>query len=111
MGNTRVITAQVCDVNKCLFSASKLNDANQIVVLDGTESYIQDKTSGDNIKVEYKYRVYFLKAWVRATEDGVALALSEEQKRTCLGFPGPVHCIKVVWQQHTIATLTQLQKL
>ena len=89
-GKTRVITAQVCDVHKCLLSVSKLNYANQIVVLDGDESYIQDKTSGDKIKVDHKDRVYFLKAWVRATEDGVTLALCEEQKAAAAsGFPGP----------------------
>ena len=79
----RILLFQVCDVHKCLMSTAKLNEAGQRVVLYEQESYIEDRSTGDCIKVEYKDRVYFLKVWVRQTSGGEIQAVTgQEAERT-----------------------------
>ena len=45
-GIARSITAQVCDVNKVLLSASKVVRVGHRVVFDQDGSYIEDKVTG-----------------------------------------------------------------
>ncbi len=62
---------QVCDVNKCLLSVARLNEANQFVALDGHNSYIQDKETREKVKVDYHNKTYTLRAWVRPNSGDV----------------------------------------
>ena len=71
-GRERTIVCQVCDVNKCLLSVARLNEANQIVVLDGVRSFILDKETGERVKVDYQNKSYTLRAWVRPNDGVVA---------------------------------------
>ena len=83
----RVLALQVCDVNKCLLSTAKLNEAGQRIMLDGDRSYIEDVKSGDKILVRYHNRVYYLKVWVRAVaEGGVQAVLRKEDTCVASGF-------------------------
>ena len=47
----RILSLQVCDVNKCLLSTARLNEAGQRVMIDGEKSYIEDVVSGGRIPV------------------------------------------------------------
>ena len=64
----RLMTCQVCDVHKCFLSTSKLNDAGQRVMLDGPNSYIEDKKTLERVPLLYKDRVYYMKVWVRRAQ-------------------------------------------
>ena len=69
-GQERTIVCQICDVNKCLLSTAKLNEAGQRVMRDGEKSYIEDVASGDTIPVQFNNRIYSIKVWVRAAPGG-----------------------------------------
>ncbi len=49
----RILSLQVCDVNKCLLSTARLNEAGQRVMIDGEKSYIEDVVSGGRIPVAF----------------------------------------------------------
>jgi len=66
-GFKRNMTAQVCNVNKALLSVAKVVAAGNRVVFD-SESYIEDKKSGEKIHLTEKGGMYMLKMWV-ANED------------------------------------------
>ena len=59
----RWITVQVARVKKILGSVGKNVDCNQCVVYD-TESYIQDKGSGENVNLVRERGVYKFDGWV-----------------------------------------------
>ena len=75
---------QVCDVNKCLLSVARLNEANQLVVLDGPKSFIQDKESGEKVRVDYHNKSYTLRAWVRPNDS--AVTFQPPTSATATGF-------------------------
>ncbi len=88
----KILALQVCDVNKCLLSTAKLNEAGQRVMLDGDRSYIEDVKSGDKIPVRYHNRVYYLKVWVRAAAGGGVQAVLRKEDTVdtvASGFPRP----------------------
>ena len=66
-GFKRNMTAQVCNVNKALLSVAKVVAAGNRVVFD-SQSYIEDKKSGEKIHLTEKGGMYMLKMWV-ANED------------------------------------------
>ena len=63
-GMERSIVAQVADVNKALMSVRKLVNAGNRVVFD-TESYIEDKQTGEKTWLTEEGGMYMLKMWVR----------------------------------------------
>ena len=82
----RAFTAQVCVVNKCLFSVSRLNAAGQRVVLDGKDRYIQDKKTGENIAIQCTHGVYHLDVWVRTRGGKTEMQMGEAPKKAQAGF-------------------------
>ena len=63
-GMQRSIVAQVADVNKALMSFKKLVTSGNRVVFD-TESYIEDKRTGEKTWLEEEGGMYLLKMWVK----------------------------------------------
>ena len=63
-GMQRRIVAQVAEVNKALMSVRKLVAAGNRVVFD-TESYIEDKATGERTWLEEEGGMYMLKVWVK----------------------------------------------
>ena len=52
-------------MNKALLSVSKVVKAGNRVVFDGDESYIQDRTTGEKIRLKEQNGMYVLKLWVK----------------------------------------------
>ena len=63
-GMERKVTAQVAEVNKALLSVKKIVAAGNRVVFD-TESYIEDKASGERMWPSEAQGMYMLKMWVK----------------------------------------------
>ncbi len=61
-GVARSITAQVCDVNKALLSVSRLAKQGYRVVFD-TDSFIEDKTTGEKMWLTEEGGMYALNLW------------------------------------------------
>ena len=64
-GQSREITAQVCDVNKPLLSVSKIVNAGNRVVFEGDGGYIEDLHSGERIWMRLQGGMYNIKMWVQ----------------------------------------------
>ena len=62
----RTMTAQVCDVNKALWSVKRVVKAGNRMVFDEDGSYIEDKQTGEKMWMEENNGMYILKLWVRA---------------------------------------------
>ena len=67
-GATRRITAQVCEVNKALLSVKKVVAAGNRVVFDESDSYIEDKQTGERMPFTCKNGMYLLQVWVRGNK-------------------------------------------
>ena len=63
-GAKKSITAQVADVNKGLLSVRKIVAAGNRVVFD-TDSYIEDKQTGERMWLTEAQGMYMLKMWVK----------------------------------------------
>ena len=64
-GVKRMLTLQVCDVNKGLLSASKIAQKDHRVVFDPEGSYIEDKTTKEKLWLQQQGGMYTLKLWVK----------------------------------------------
>ena len=64
-GISRNLTAQVCLVNKALLSVRKVVRAGNRVVFDEDGSFIEDKNSGETIKLTEEGGMYALSMWVK----------------------------------------------
>ena len=71
-GQKRGLTAQVCDVNKALLSVRKMVQAGNRVVFDAEGSYIEDKETGECLKLQEQGGMYTLKLWVQTPFQGQA---------------------------------------
>ena len=60
------VTAQVCAVHRPLMSVKKICRNNQRVVFDDEGSYIENKTTGERLKVLEEDGEYVLDIWVNA---------------------------------------------
>ena len=69
-GFARSLTAQVCEVDKCLMSVSKVAKAGNRVVFEGNGGYIEDKETGERIWMVDKRGMYFIQIWVRRGDKG-----------------------------------------
>ena len=61
----RLLTMQVCDVNKALMSVSKVSRAGHRVVFDDDYSYIENKMTGERTTLKQENGVYTLEVWVQ----------------------------------------------
>ena len=64
-GQKRMITAQVCEVNKALLSVKKVMKAGNKVVFDEVGSYIEDKATGEIMHLKEENGMFLLKMWVK----------------------------------------------
>ena len=64
-GIVRGLTAQVSDVNKALLSVSRLVKGGHRVVFDD-ESYIEDKQTGEKMRLTEEKGMYALTLWVKS---------------------------------------------
>ena len=71
-GETRNMTAQVCDVNKALLSVKRMVQAGNRVVFEATGGYIEDAQTGERIHMKETGGMYMLKMWVQRPFPGQA---------------------------------------
>ena len=64
-GLRRLLTVQVCDVNKALLSVSKLTQHNHRAVFDDAGSYLEDKSTGERLWMKERSGMYMLQLWVK----------------------------------------------
>ena len=73
MGISRKLCAQITEVNKPLLSVGRQEAAGYRVRFDGpNNSFIEDKTNGENMRMEKRGHVYDLRVFVRDTAAGFA---------------------------------------
>ena len=71
-GETRNMTAQVCDVNKALLSVKRMVQAGNRVVFEANGGYIEDTHTGERIHMKENGGMYMLKMWVQRPFHGQA---------------------------------------
>ena len=71
-GEERMMTAQVCDVNKALLSVKRIVQAGNRVVFETQGGYVEDTKTGDKIYIRDSGGMYMLKMWVRRPFHGQA---------------------------------------
>ena len=71
-GETRNMTAQVCDVNKALLGVKRMVQAGNRVVFEATGGYIEDAQIGEGIHMKENGGMYMLKMWVQRPFPGQA---------------------------------------
>ena len=59
------VVAQVCDVNRGLFSVRKITRSGNRVVFDNEGSYIEIKTTGEVARLKDDGGMYGLTMWVK----------------------------------------------
>ena len=62
------ITAQVCKVHRPLMSVKKIRKSGERVVFDDEGSYVENKATGERIKVAEEDGEYVLDVWVNMKE-------------------------------------------
>ena len=65
----RILSFQICEVHKPLFSASKLLSVGKRVIFDDEWSYIEDKFTGERLTLVPKDGLFKLHCWVRPEQD------------------------------------------
>ena len=68
----RGVTAQVCDVHRPLMSVKKMCRSGHRVVFDEVGSYIENKETGEKLKIVEEDGEYLLDVWVKANEKGTS---------------------------------------
>jgi hypothetical protein len=63
-GTKRNMVFQVTGVNKTLASVSRICEKGHVVIFDGDDSYILNKTSGEVIPMRHRNGVWLLEVWV-----------------------------------------------
>ena len=63
------VTAQICDVHRPLMSVRKMCKAGHRVVFDDEGSYIENKSTGERLKIEEEDGDYVLDVWAKTGED------------------------------------------
>ena len=71
-GETRNMTAQVCEVNKALLSVKRMVQAGNRVVFEPSGGHIEDIHSGERIHMKECGGMYMLKMWVQRPFHGQA---------------------------------------
>ena len=65
----RGVTAQVCDVHRPLMSVKKMCRSGHRVVFDEAGSFIENKETGEKLKIVEEDGEYLLDVWVNANEE------------------------------------------
>ena len=60
-----IVKGQVCDINKCLLSVSKMVEKGNRVVFDQGGSYIEDRQTKEKMYLEERRGLYVLKLWTK----------------------------------------------
>ena len=76
-GSMRGVLAQVADVTGALTSARALNHSGHLVVLDGKESFILNKTTGEVNEIVDDGHAYKFDMWVCPPEELESLGMAE----------------------------------
>ena len=63
-GSEKILTAQVCDVNKALLSVKKVVASGNRVVFDPERAYIENVYTGEKMPMDNANGMYTLKMWV-----------------------------------------------
>ena len=64
----RGVTAQICDVHRPLMSVRKMCKSGHKVIFDEEGSYVENKETGEQLKIIEEDGEYLLDVWVRAKE-------------------------------------------
>ena len=72
-GETRNMTAQVCDVNKALLSVKRMVQAGSRGAFEPRDGYIEDMHTGERIHMKESGGMYMLKMWVQRPFQGQAI--------------------------------------
>ena len=64
------ITTQICNVHRPLMSVKKICKAGYRIVFDDEGSYVEDKTTGEAMKVLEEDGEYVMDIWVKTDEQG-----------------------------------------
>ena len=64
-----IVTAQICKVHRPLMSVKKICRNGQRVVFDDEGSYVENKWTGERIKVLEEDGEYVLDVWVKIGEE------------------------------------------
>ena len=65
----RGVTAQVCDVHRPLMAVKRVCKHGNRVVFDDDGSYVENKTTGERMKIEEDDGDYVLDMWVKIGKD------------------------------------------
>ena len=57
---------QCADVKKTLGSVHRVNQNGNVIILDGTDSFMYNKITGKATKIEYENGQYFFNIWVKS---------------------------------------------
>ena len=66
------MTAQVCDVHRPLMSVKRVCKNGNRVVFDDEGSYVENKQTGEKMKIEEDDGDYVLDLWVKVSQEGEA---------------------------------------
>ena len=80
----RGITAQVCNVHRPLMSVKRVCKAGYRVVFDDDCSYVEDKVTGETMKVIEEDGEYVIDTWVKTDDPRTTDAHEELLMRNCL---------------------------
>ena len=64
------ITAQICNVHRPLMSVKKICKAGYRIIFDDEGSYVEDKATGETMRVTEEDCEYIMDVWVKTDEQG-----------------------------------------
>ena len=64
------ITAQICNVHRPLMSVKKICKAGYRIIFDDEGSYVEDKATGETMRVTEEDGEYIMDVWVKTDEQG-----------------------------------------
>ena len=68
------LKVQCADVQKTLGSVRKMNQGGNVVVLDGNQSYMVNKSTKQKTRIQYENGQYIFSIWVPAKKNEVPAA-------------------------------------
>ena len=66
------ITAQVCNVHRPLMSVKRMCKSGHRVIFDDESSYVENKQTGEKLRIIEEDGEYLLDVWVKAKETSSA---------------------------------------
>ena len=80
-GATASMAVQVADVSRTLGSVTRMNEAGNVVVLDGHESYTLNKSTGRITSIDWKDGKFIMDLWLQVPQQGRQAAEVSTQNR------------------------------